>query len=185
MDRRTFLSALPLLAACGATEDDMPQEYTIQPSPRRSYVQGNTPTFYKGSWTPTLDGNADFTMPPVGTFVRVMDLCFIHCWLWISNINTTHQNHIFGLPFKSFAVGNSGHENALSVISNGNLATQVEDIVGIVSESETAPSGVAIDTCITLLALTKTQTDGAHGESPLMTDACILHITGWYEVDDS
>jgi hypothetical protein len=73
----------------------------------------------------------------------------------------------------------------MSVISTGNLATQVEDIVGIMSENETAPSGVAIDTCITLLALTKTQTDGAHAEVNLMTDACSLHITGWYEVDDS
>ena len=185
MNRRDFMIATPLLVVgCGTEIEEMPREFELQQSPRRSYTQENIPSFYKGSWTPTLNGNADFTLPPVGTFVRIADLCFIHCWLWISNINTTNQNLIFGLPFKSRAVLNGGHENVLSVISQGNLATQVEDIAGIVSENETAPAEVARDTCITLLALTKVQTDGAHSEVNLMTDACILHITGWYEVVD-
>src|SRR3990167_4026340 len=118
MDRRDFVqsSAALLLAGCGYTEvDDMPQEFTLSPSPIRTSNQINAtvPGYGQGLWTPQLSfGGASVGITydsQVGDFIKIGRSCLVNVFIRLTSKGTSVGSaQVDTLPFQLPAASTGG-----------------------------------------------------------------------------
>jgi len=171
MDRREFVqsSAALMLAGCGYTEvDDMPQEFTLQPSPKRSGhgINVTVPSYREALWTPTSSGTATYGVNTFGRYAKIGRLVFIEGALDITTIGTGNPLHILGMPFSALQFG------TISIGVATNLATAVVSLVGRIYGSQ-----------IDLWSRTAASSDPAL--NAILGDTTYVEFSGWYHTADA
>ena len=110
MDRRDFVQSRGVLvvAGCGYTEvDDMPQEFTLSPSPIRTGNQVNAmvPGYSEGLWTPQLSFGTNSVGITYGIqrgdWIKIGRSCLVNVLIVLtSKGSSTGAARIVTLPFK-------------------------------------------------------------------------------------
>jgi len=183
MKRRVFIQssgallAANLLPGCGADFEegnDMPQEFTIQPSPKRSYIGNNTPTFYSGKWTPST-GASDTTYATenYGRFARLGPLVYIEGLLSISSVGAASSATSFGgLPFVVAAPLGGGLSGATVAIGvTFSLATNVVSVSALLSDNE-------------IHLRSRTVASASVATNAMLANGTKISFSGWYFTDE-
>ena len=139
MNRREFcLGALAVTAGCGAGEQEMAQEYTIQQSPVRTQHGINTAvrTYAEGLWTPSLGGTATYTRQ-LGYWTRIGNRIFIDANITVNTIGTGSTSIISGLPFTAFKDPDTSQSFPM-VVQVGNAATSIVSVIAIAAGGSTS-----------------------------------------------
>ena len=158
-----------MLEGCGYTEvDDMPQEFTLSPSPRRTGNAVNVPVsrFSEGTWLPSLGGTATYTLQE-GYFTNVGQFVFVQAYLIVNTIGTGSVNTISGLPIPCLS------RSIVAVGETQNLVTAVVSLAGRIAEATS-----------TIVILSRTvASDNDSIVNNIFQDGTVLSLSGVYMAD--
>jgi hypothetical protein len=95
------------------------------PASQSASTDANTLDDYEeGTWTPTLGGNATYTVQSA-TYTKVGNLVYVRCFLTVGTLGTGSVRRISGLPFTAENPADGGYVGTLGVSYYATAATSV------------------------------------------------------------